>query len=365
MYRKGDQFREFMQRKFDALFGFNESGSGDINGFMDLARDCLEASGVERPERSHDQLLARAMTSDDFPAILSNTTNQLLQESFRRQPATYAYWSEVWQVPDFKKADIARVGYPGDMPEVKELGEYERLEVEEGVESASLATYGGMLGFSRQMLINDSLGAFRERTRAGGVIARQTVSRRCYKKLLSPGNLSDGNPFFDASRGNLLEGTSGDTLELSADSLGRAIAALREQQDDSGNHLNLEPKYLVVPPALEITAWSLCLGNSLLGQANSGVPNPFKDRYGILPVIAPELADSSLGGNDKDWFVFADPKVVPASFKVLTLTGDWPEPKVEQRPIFERDEVQMKIRTDFQPAAINPKGCVKVSTYKS
>jgi hypothetical protein len=355
-----------MQKRFDALFGLSETKKdGDINGFMDLARVSLEGVGVHRPERSHDQLLARAMTTDDFPAILSNTTNKLLQESFRKQPATYVFWAEPWGVSDFKEAEIARIGYPGDMPEVREMGEYERLEVEEGSESASLATYGGMLGFSRQMLINDSLGAFREKTRAGGVVSRQTVSRKCYRKLLSPGSLSDGNPFFEASRGNLLEGTSGDTLELSADSLGRAVAALREQKDDAGNHLNLEPKYLVVPPALEITAWSLCLGNSLLGQANSGVPNPFRDRYGIVPVVAPDLADPALFGNDKDWFLFADPQVVPASFKVLTLTGDWPEPEVEQMPIFERDEVQMKIRIDFEPAAINPKGCVKVSAYKS
>jgi len=366
MSRQGDSLRQGMQERFEALLGLNSrAADGGVDGFMALARECLKNSGIVRPERSHEQLLTRALTTDDFPAILSNTASKLLQESFDVQPATYKYWMDTWQVPDFKEAEIARIGYPGDMPELPELGEYQHLDVVEGSEYAALTTFGGLLSYSRQLLINDDLGAFQERARAGGVIARRTISRRSYKTLLSPGNLSDGNPFFDASRGNLLEGTSGDTLELSADSLGRAVAALREQKDESGNPLNMEPKYLLVPPALEITAWGLCLGNSLLGQANSGIPNPFKDRYGIVPVIAPELADSNLGGNDKDFYVFASPRVVPSCFKMLTLEQGWPKPFVDEQPAFTKDQVEMKTRIDCKPAAVNPRGVVKVSVYKS
>lgn len=364
MNKRAVNFTELMQRNLESVFGLHNMGrDSNIQGFMDLARVCLESEGVNRPERSAQQLLNRALTTSDFPAVLANTASKLLQESFRLQPATYPYWMAPWQVNDFKEHELVRVGYPGDLPEVGEAREYQSLDVAEGSESAALTTRGGMLGFSRHMLINDDLGAFKERAQAGGVIARRTISRRAYNTLLNPGNLSDGNPFFSTTRGNLLEGTSGETLALGADSLGKAVAALRNQTDDKGNYLHFEPKVLAVPPALEITAWNLCLANSLLGQDNSGVPNVFRERFGLIPVVSPELADTGLGGNDQDWYLFADPQVVPASFKMLNLTEGWPEPFVEEQLQFLTDELQAKIRVDFQPAAVNPRGCVKVKVY--
>jgi hypothetical protein len=353
-----------VQEQFESLFGLNDRApSENISGFMDLASECLKNSGIYRPERSHEQLLTRALTTNDFPGILSDTANKLIQENFRKQPATYPLWLRPWTVFNFKKSEIARVAYPGDMPQVPELGEYKQLDVVEGSEFANLSTYGGMISFSRQLLVNDDAGAFQERAQAGGLVAQRTMSRRAYRTLLNPGALNDDVSFFDSSRGNFLQGSSSETLELDADSLGKAIAALREQQDDNGNKLYLQPKYLVVPPSLEVAAWSLCLGSSLLGQPNSGIPNIFKELHGIVPVVASELADTALGGNDRNWFLFSDPELIPSCFKMLSLVSGWPQPFIDQQLEFKRDELQMKIRIDFEVAGINPKGCVKVQPY--
>lgn len=361
-----DPFGKRAIEAMESWFGMNNkhpSDFSDLNSFNDVARAALQIAGVRVPIGDIWQLYSRAMSSSDFPNVLSDVATKILQESFRMQPRTFQYWMEPWPVSNFRAVEIPRVGWPGNLPELNpDGGEYTYLDVTDGGESAQLKSYGGMLGFTRKTLVNDDKGFFRSKARAGGQVASRTISRLAYACLLSPGNLSDGVAFFHADRGNLLTGTSGTTYALDADSLGAAVQALREQTDDSGNYLELEPKYLLVPPALETTAWSLCNSLALPGQGNDE-SNIYKEKFGLVPVVAPQLASSSLGGNDLDWFLFADPKVTPACFAMLCMGKDWPEPFVDQEAQWSSDTIELKIRLDCEPQAVNPIGCVKVDVY--
>lgn len=352
-----------MQKQLDSRFGLADPQPQDFDGFISLARECLRSAGVSLPDRDPRQLLIRALTSSDFPKLLSNTGTKLLQQAFKVQPATYKYWMEPYQVSDFKEIDLVRIGFPGTLPHLPEGSEYKHLGVNEGKETAYILTYGGLLGFSRQLLINDDRAAFKDRSKAGGMVASRTLSRKSYMRLLNPGDLSDGKAFFHSDRGNLVEGSAELDVSLSADSLALAVKALRGQKDDSGNLLDFSPKYLLVPPALEVQAWTLCYSTSLLGQNNSGVSNIFKERYGLTPVVSPELADPALGGNDRDWYLFSDPAITPACFRMLSLTEDWPEPFIDHEMIWDNDSLEMKVRIDASVFPVNPRGCVKVNVH--
>lgn len=361
--------KEFVNQATEAMgswFGVNKrsvSEFPEMTTFDDVARTALMFAGVKVPYGDARQMYDRALSSSDFPNVLSDVATKILQKSFRMQPRTFQFWMEPWPVPNFKEVEVPRVGWPGNLPEVNpDGGSYVYLDMEDGGESAQLKSYGGLLAFTRQVLVNDDKAAFKGKARAGGQVASRTISRKAYECLLSPGNLSDGVAFFHADRNNLLTGTSGTTYALSADSLGTAVQALREQTDDSGNYLELEPRYLVVPPALETTAWSLCNSMALPGQGNDEA-NIYKEKFGLVPVVAPQLASSALGGNDNDWFLFADPQTTPACFVMLSMDGDWPQPFVAQEMQWRSDNLEMKIRLDFEPQAVNPVGCVKVDVY--
>ena len=122
-------------------------------------------------------------------------------------------------------------------------------------------------------------------------------------------------PVFDASRGNLLSGAAS---ALSKESLAAAVKTMRLLTDDSGNPLSVEPKTLLVPPSLEMTAHELCYSDSIPGQDNPAVPNIFK-KIGIVPEVEPLLESPTVSGSSAtSWYLFPDPELWPV-FKRLTL----------------------------------------------
>lgn len=319
----------------------------------DLAREANKREGLVPLERENIvQVFQRALTTPDFPAIMAGTANKFLREAAAKAPKTYELWTGKEALPDFKESKVVSVGFPGTLPEVPESGEFQALEAVDGYETAQLVTRGGIFGISRQALVNDELGVFKRIPAAMGITAVRTMSRVAYGALLGSGTLTDGDAVFHADRGNLL------TDVLDATGLGKAVAALRLQKDLSGNPLNIEPKYLIVPPSLEVAAWSLCNALSLPGQSNAGVGNLFREKYGLVPVVAPELEDTTLGGSSTNWFLSADPAVFPTPFIRLSLGGD-ETPMVEEKVAWETDEMQFKVRVDFAAVAVGWRGMLK------
>lgn len=327
--------------------------TGEFTGIRDLAREAGRKAGLVPLERENAaQLFARALTTSDFPAILADTATKYLQDGFKSVGSTYESWTVQESLPDFKSSSIVSAGFPGELPVVGESGEYQLLAAVDGEESAQLQTRGGIFCISRRTLVNDQLGVFKRIPQAMGVTAARTISRVAYGVLLGSQNLGDGKPVFHDDRDNLLDN------KLDATGLGVAVAALRLQKDLSGNPLNIEPRYLIVPPSLEMTAWALCHASSLPGQNNSGVGNIFKELHGLKPVVAPELEDSTLGGSATNWFLSADPNVFPTPFFRLSLDGN-ELPFVDERAGWERDEAQFKVRVDFAVVATGWRGMIK------
>lgn len=319
----------------------------------ELAREANKREGLEPVGRdSAISLFQRAMTTSDFPAILSGVAGKFLRESVGLAPRSYELWTDAHPLPNFKTAMIPNLGFPGELPVVREGEEYQELTALDGYEPAQLLTRGGLFKISRQSLVNDDLAVFRRIPAAMGLTAVRTMSRDAYRQLLGTPVLNDGVPVFHEDRKNLLTGA------LAQNTLGQAIAALRLQTDISGNPLSIEPKYLIVPPTLELTAWTLCNALSLPGQNNAGVGNIFRERYGLTPVVASELEDASLGGSSANWFLSADPKVFPTPFLRLNLESA-DSVSVEEQVGWTTDAMEFKVRVDFSIASVGWRGMIK------
>ena len=322
---------------------------------QEMARMFLKDAGVSPPTDSRE-LFARALTTSDFPKLLADVVNKTLEETYRYAPGTFLAWCARGSAPNFLPAQIDRVSPPADLPEIGEDDEYKDLDVVEGAETARVRTFGGILGITRPTLINDNLGAFKDVGRMLGMTAKSTQNRLVYKRLLANPKLSDGKAVFHTDRGNLLTGTES---ALGRDSLAAAVKVMRMLTDDAGIPLSVEPKFLIVPPSLEITAHELCFSDSIPGQNNSAVPNLFK-KIGITPLVEPLLETQSLTGwSATAWYLMPDPALWPV-FQTMALSSpDNLEPYVESQAAWNRDAVEYKVRTDFDCAAV---GCRAVKS---
>ena len=141
-----------------------------------------------------------------------------------------------------------------------------------------------MLAIDRRDFINDDLGAF---TRIPALFANAAAnyeSDTVYGIVTANAALSDTVALFHATHNNL----TGAGTAISVPSLGVARALMRRQTTPQGAVMNLQPKFLIVPAALETIA------NQFVSQqyvaAKSADYNPFA---GVLQVVSEARLDAN------------------------------------------------------------------------
>ena len=128
--------------------------------------------------------------------------------------------------------------------------------------------------------------------------------------------------------------TSNPVLSITA--LGTAWSILRSMVDSDGEPIMVEQAFLVVPPALEVTArnilnavqvWATVQGGATGQQVNyenwiGGTLNLIVDPY--IPIVA------STANGSTSWFLFADPNVSRPALEVGFING-FNEPQLYQK----------------------------------
>ena len=114
--------------------------------------------------------------------------------------------------------------------------------------------------------------------------------------------------------------------------------------------MNLAPKYLVGPAALETTIDQI-LNSISLDDANSGKRNPF---YRKLEPIVDALLDQD---SNRTWYLIADPRTID-TIEVAFLHNSQ-APDVIESETFGHDSVEYKCRFVFGAAPIDHRGFYK------
>ncbi|SHJ23839.1 Mu-like prophage major head subunit gpT [Malonomonas rubra DSM 5091] len=328
--------------RFENLFG-------DVT-LRDLARASLREAGLEIPSDAN-QLIGRALTTSDFPKILSGVVNKALDEGFGYASQTFLDWVAKKAVPDFKLAEFPRLVPAAELFECIEDDEIRSLVLAEGAESGRIKTYAGIGAISRQALVNDDLGVLQDFGGALGQTAANTQSKQVYKKLLENPALSDGVAMFHTDRDNLISGAGS---ALSRGSLAGALKVFRTMTDSNGTPLAIEPKFLLVPPSLEVTAFELCYSDSVPGQTNSAVMNLFK-KIGLVPIVEPRLESPLFSGSSSTaWYLLPDPNIRSVIASLALGDPNKLQPYVKEKAMFERDATEYKARIDFGVVPMSP-----------
>jgi hypothetical protein len=320
----------------------------------ELAREYLSRSGTNVRGLSSMQMAGAALgtvrlaSTSDFPAIMSNVANKVAMKAYQEAPSTYQAWCAVGDAADFKATSRPQLSEAPSLDLITEDGEYKHGEFSEFKESNQLKTYAKAFRITRQAIINDDLGMLTRIPRAFGSAATRRINDLVYAIVTSGQTMAyDSTALFHADHGNLMSGAA-----LSSTSLGAGRAKMRVQKGPAGAVLNLEPRFLLVPAALETTA-DVILRSAALPEDNksSATYNPFQNR--LTPVVEARLDAASATA----WYLAADPSQVD-TIEVLFLDGIQ-APVIEETDAMNVDGREYLVRLDVGVRALDHRGLSK------
>jgi len=282
---------------------------------QDIVRAVTGYDGYDR-----DEMVKRAMSTDDFPVLLGNVANRTLVSAYEEANPTFQLWTAVKETPDFKEmTEVSFVQAGGRMRKVREGGEKKNLEFGEVAEKWRIESYGEEIRLTREMIINDDLGAFTDAIKAFGVMAARTANGIVYDLLQGKGDFSnykmaDGKAIFVAGHNNL--DATGAVLSTGAITSGRT--KMRRQKGEGGQALNIVPSNILVSPENETLAKQLVSSEADPSSSNAGVMNPHKNAFQVI-------VDAELDA--LPWYMTASMRTV----KVGYLAGTNRQPIVREK----------------------------------
>lgn len=317
---------------------------------LEMAKDFIALKGVSVKGMDRSRVVELAFQgTTDFPSVLANVFNKSLRSGYNAEPQTFKPFTRRGTITDFKPVNRTQIG---DVPTLQQLGpsgEYHYAKVTDAKETYSLATYGQIFAINRQVLINDDLGAFTRIPESQGRAAARMESDVVWGIITANANMADGVALFAtaATRANY---TSSGTV-ISIASLGVGRQKMRVQTGLAGvGYLNLAPKYLIVPTALETVAQQFTVQTNIIVTQQSNI-NPIGPTLMVIP--EPRLDANSATA----WYLSAD------AGQIDTVEYSYLEGQegvyMETRMGFDVDGMELKVREDFAAKALDFRGLYK------
>ncbi len=280
-------------------------------------------------------------TTSDFPDLIGGAAEKFLVDRYKVQESKLKMLARKRDRPNFLMHYGVQVSGFGALDQVNEAGEFKNRSLSTRREGYKIDTFGGMFGVSRQMLVNDALGALSDILTVMAAGAAETEATILAALINANLLMSDGKPWFDPAHRNIA--TTGKAAPSIA-TLDAGRLAMRSQKDlDGVGLIDANPKYLVVPASLQTAGETLV--STTVSPATAAEVNPFA---GKLEVIAdPRLS------NQTAWFLFADPDFTPA-LQYSYLDGQ-DTPFLDHQDGWRVDGVEYKIRLDFGAGVLDEK----------
>jgi len=321
---------------------------------LEMAKRSLERRGVKTQGMDKMEVVGHALravsNTSDFPILLGNVLHKTLLGAYVAAADTWRSFCAVGTVSDFRAHNFYRTGGLASLDIVPEGAEYRRLAIGDGTKETTTAkTRGAIIDISRQMIINDDMGAFNRLATSLGRSAARSIEVAVYALLAENSGLgptmSDTYTLFHANHGNIGGGDAIAEAALIADKV-----LMKSQMDINGvDYLDLEPNVLLVPIALEDTARRLNESQFIVNSNGNGtIPNLVNGLFRQV-VGTPRLSGTRR-------YMFADPTMEPV-IQVSFLDGNQ-NPYLEMQNEFGTDGVSWKVRHDFGVDAVGWRGAV-------
>jgi hypothetical protein len=300
------------------------------------------------------EVLRAAFSTHTLTTMLSTAGNKFLLEGFLSIPQLWREVAAVRSLNDFKTHTGYRLTASLEYEEVGPSGEITHGTVGQESYTMSLVTFGKMLAFTRKDIINDDLGALDGIKQRLGIGAAVKMENLFWTVFLAASN---AGTFWTSARGNLVTSSA-----LAEAGLNTAVMAFRDMAAPDGNMMNLEPRLLLVPTALEATAKKIYVSQEIRDTTSSTkypTANIYQNSFRPIPV--PQLGNSAYTGySATTWYLLADPSVM-ACAAMCFLNGQQ-SPTIESADAdFDTLGIQFRGYHDFYPVMTEYRPTVKAT----
>ena len=287
---------------------------------VDICRHALALEGKAVP-MGRQEMVRAAFSANSLADILGNIANKSLIKGYNVVEETWPIWCNVGSANDYKPQAMMRLVDAIKLDEVGESGEVKSAQVGDEKELISVLRYAKKFGVDDMAIINDDLNALTEVPTALGRAAKELLGDLVYIHLLANGAMGDAIALFHATHLNLRTSSA-----FTAANLKLAITAFAQQKIKKGTkqrRVNVQAKYLVIPPELKFAALEI-LNSSLVvatGTTDLVVGNKNVLQNAVEPISETRLSDSAITGySATSWYLAGDKGKVP-TIKVNFLHG--------------------------------------------
>lgn len=347
--------------KLESAYGEQTLEAADKLRGIGIQEFCELACGQQLPRFRRDATgwLEAAFSTTSLPGILSNIANKMLLEGYNYVEDAWRRICKIASVNDFKEHSRYRMTGSFKFEQVGPDGELKHGKLDEQKYGQKADTHGIMFALTRQMIINDDMGAFTDIPRQIGMGAAESIADAVWGLLLGNPVQSDGKAFFSTDHKNYLTGV--DTA-LTVDGLTQAEVTFGEQVKPNGRPLGIPASLLLVPTALKVPAellmTALLLNETTTTNKAKPASNPHTGKFDVVSSVY--LSNPSFtGASSKAWYLLADPNRLPA-LEVAFLNGI-DRPTVEKTDAdFNTLGIQFRGYIDFGVREQDHRGALKM-----
>lgn len=320
-----------------------------------------EMTGVYQPERVYLAYVNCATMA----GLVANALNKRVINEFQQYPQ---WWSKIVIEEDFSNLQDVRwitLGGVGELPTVAEGASYTELTWDDQTETDAFVKKGGYLGLTLEAIDKDDTTRIRRAPRALAQAAWLTLSKSVSAIFTESSGvgptMSDSIALFNASHSNL-----GSTA-LSWSEYVVVRTAMRKQTElNSGERLGAltAPKYILVPPDLEVTALQILASEGQPGTANNdeNVFTEGNDHSARMALARDRVIVVDLWTDTDNWAAVADPRLYP-SIGIGYRYGRQPEIFSVASPtaglMFSNDTMPIKVRFFYAVGPTDWRGLYK------
>ena len=308
-------------------------------GKMELAGVAL---GIVRPPMQREGPHGFLATSD-LAVLLATIGRTTLTEGYKTAERSFPPWTRQGTLPDFRVSTRVSLGLGPQLLSVPEHAEYSRGKLVVQGQPVQLGTWGRILAFTRQAMVNDDVSLFTRIPQLFGNAAAALEGNVVYNLLISNPLMADGNALFSAPHNNLMTASIIDIKNV-----GLARAAMMNQKSADGQYITIMPKFMIVGPLQEVYAYQFMTPITIVGPVSNVVPEQLRQ---MQVIVDPRITDYS-------WYLAASPNQID-TIEYDYLAGGTQGPELETREGWDVDGQEYKAREDFTAAVIDWRGLVK------
>ena len=335
-----------------AMPGYQAQDGGRYSEFLgwrpsEMVAELMRARGERNVPRETAKLAERAFhTTSDFPLLLSAAANKMLLAAYQPAQPTYRTIFLRRDFRDFKPHRHLRIGDFPNLVALNENGEIQAGTMSESQELVNLSTFARRIRVTRQMLVNDDLGAFTDFAAMIGRRVADFENATAYGLLNSasgagPTLTTGSTAVFATAAARANMASAGTVLDLTNLALGRA--AIMKQKTLDGLPISIGSSMrLVVGPNQEMAARQLTVNVAATQTSNANIYAGF-----VQPLVEPLIPSNR-------WYLFSDPLAAPVY--VYGYLNGAEGPQVTTGPVSGVDGVEVSVIFDFGVGAIDWRG---------